>query len=352
MKRKKLWSIVGAASLATTALGAAAYRMIGEPLYTVGEAAARLATTQPLPEAADPQAPWPVGDGIELYHFEAGAGTPALVVSGGPCASPQAPWRAAAALDGDVQLSFYHPRGCGRSTHPIDRPHAGSTYRQMQEVERALGLGAQIADIERIRQLQGRDKLTLVGHSFGALVAALYAAEFPDHVAALIFVAPANLLAAPSDGADLFALVRARLPAAMVGAFDAYMAEYFDFPSLMTKNEQELTAFFARFAPFYAAAAGMPELARPASPTDAGGWMPLASYLSLGQRRDFRPALAGVQVPVLVIHGADDMIPAAESEAFASAFPHATTVAIPGAKHFPFDEQPAAFARAVAAFLR
>jgi pimeloyl-ACP methyl ester carboxylesterase len=45
------------------------------------------------------------------------------------------------------------------------------------------------------------------------------------------------------------------------------------------------------------------------------------------------------------------MIPAADSEAFASYFPQASMTTIPGAKHFPFDEQPAAFAQVVAAFL-
>ena len=41
------------------------------------------------------------------------------------------------------------------------------------------------ATIERIRRILGRDRLTLVGHSFGAFLAAMYAAEFPDRVEAL-----------------------------------------------------------------------------------------------------------------------------------------------------------------------
>jgi pimeloyl-ACP methyl ester carboxylesterase len=51
------------------------------------------------------------------------------------------------------------------------------------------------------------------------------------------------------------------------------------------------------------------------------------------------------------VHGEDDLIPVADSAAFAAAFPHARLVTIPHAGHFPFDEAPAAFAAAVAPFL-
>src|SRR5690349_14951120 len=127
MRRAKLWSIIAGTTLGVTlAAGAAAYHVVGQPMYAVGDAAAQLAASSALPTASDPHAPWQVADGIALHHFAAGAGEPVLVVLGGPCASPREPWRAAAELGGEFQLAFYHQRGCGASTRPIVRPKGGS----------------------------------------------------------------------------------------------------------------------------------------------------------------------------------------------------------------------------------
>ena len=79
-------------------------------------------------------------------------------------------------------------------------------------MDKTLGLGAQIADIERIRQIMGEDQLILVGHSFGGFLAALYAAEFPEHVKALILVAPAEMLVMPPDSGGLYEQVKPLLP--------------------------------------------------------------------------------------------------------------------------------------------
>jgi len=66
----------------------------------------------------------------------------------------------------------------------------------------------------------------------------------------------------------------------------------------------------------------MPEQGRP------GGWMVWAQYVSMGQRHDYSKALADVNVPVLVIHGADDLQSEAASRLYADAFPNAEFVVI------------------------
>ena len=91
--------------------------------------------------------------------------------------------------------------------------------------------------------------------------------------------------------------------------------------------------------------AGFPEQGRP------GGWMVWAQYISLGQRYDLRPALADVNVPVLVIHGAADLQSEAASRMYAEAFPNSEFVVIPEVSHFSFEEQPEEFAQIVANFL-
>jgi pimeloyl-ACP methyl ester carboxylesterase len=58
-----------------------------------------------------------------------------------------------------------------------------------------------------------------------------------------------------------------------------------------------------------------------------------------------------VTAPVLVLHGEKDIQPAQASQAYANLFPHAQFVLIPQAGHFPFDDQPAEFSKAVSSFL-
>jgi proline iminopeptidase len=219
----------------------------------------------------------------------------------------------------------------------------------MQEVEGRLGLAAQVADIERIRRLLGREQLVLVGHSFGALIASLYAAEWPERVAALVLMAPAPLFEMPAGDGDLFALVRGRLTSAQQPEFDRYMEEYFDFPRLLSRDEATLARFFQRFGRYYREAAGT--ALSPASDLEqdvrAGGFMTLGVYLSLGRRHDWTSWMKRVRAHTVVLHGADDLQPRAATERVARALPNARVIEIAGASHFMYDERPAEVAKAL-----
>jgi proline iminopeptidase len=76
-----------------------------------------------------------------------------------------------------------------------------------------------------------------------------------------------------------------------------------------------------------------------------------AQYLSMGQRHDYSKALNDVDIPVLVIHGADDLQSEAASRLYSDAFPNAEFAVIQNASHFSFEEQPEQFARLVGDFL-
>jgi proline iminopeptidase len=329
-----------------------ALRSMGKGLYEVGDVANQMQNTSTSPMASTSQHYWKVDRTTELFHFSQGAGKDLLVIHGGPGFPTDHPWKAAALLGSKYRFQFYHQRGCGLSTHPLDNPPAGNLFQQMTTVESQLGLARQIADIERIRIILGQDKLTLVGHSFGALIAALYASEFPQHVRAMILVSPANLVVFPKAGDDLFTLVGKRLPITMKDEYSSYMKRYFDFPSLFKMNESELSAFYGQFKGFYEAASGdLPQSQSPEAHGVAGGWMPLAVYLSMGQHHDYRSALTKTNAPVLVIHGANDILPESDSHEFASYFKNSSFALIQDAGHFSFDQQPVEFAKVVSTFL-
>ena len=71
----------------------------------------------------------------------------------------------------------------------------------------------------------------------------------------------------------------------------------------------------------------------------------------MGKQHDYSAALARVQAPVLVIHGAEDMQSEAASRLYADAFPNAKFIVIEDASHFAFGEQPDTFAKVVSEFL-
>jgi proline iminopeptidase len=288
---------------------------------------------------------------IELAHFSAGEGRNVLVIHGGPGLPFLQPMSGLEPLTSEFQFHYYDQRGCGESTRPIDRFESPNMYENIKALDQSLGLGAQIADIERIRQILGDEKLILIGHSWGGFLASLYAAEFPEHVEALILISPANTLVMPQPEADsdLFASVRAKLPADQQAEFDAFMQEYMNFNTLFQKSDADLVAMNEEFGRYYVQVADisvqMPPQGRP------GGWMVWGMYMSMGQRHDYRTALEQVTAPVLVIHGADDLQSEAATRMYVDAFSNAEFAVIQNAGHFSFEEQPDQFAAIVKSFL-
>jgi pimeloyl-ACP methyl ester carboxylesterase len=67
---------------------------------------------------------------------------------------------------------------------------------------------------------------------------------------------------------------------------------------------------------------------------------------------DWRPQLANLRVPRLVIHGREDGIPLAGARAWAAGFQDARLLVLSPAGHFPFIERPNEFFPAVDQFLR
>jgi len=346
--RKMIW--IGAITLLVVlaaVAGFAWYWMMG-PMYRPGDVRVGRNVAESLTPPTRPGARWIVAPGIELHHFEEGSGTPILTVHGGPGFPPSAPWAAGRLLAQRYKVVYYHQRGCGLSTRPIASFTDPNQFANMQLLNRTLGLPAQIADVERIRRILSENRLVLMGHSFGALEAALYAAEFPEHVKALVLVAPANLVVMPGKGDDLFGLVRRRLPASMNDEYERYMAEYFDFRAAFKRTEQQSSEFYGRFGKYYFAAVG----AIPSGSNVGGaGYVPLAAYIGMGKHHDYAAALRAVTAPVLVIHGAADLQPESDSRALAAFFPNSRFVAIPGAGHFVFNDRPEEFAAAVRGFL-
>jgi pimeloyl-ACP methyl ester carboxylesterase len=68
------------------------------------------------------------------------------------------------------QIVSYDQRSAGLSTRPVNGHY---------------GLAAQISDLAAVRRWTGAQQITILGHSWGGIPAAVYTATHPDHVAAL-----------------------------------------------------------------------------------------------------------------------------------------------------------------------
>jgi len=351
---KRYWGrILGGICLAAAALTGLMWWMMTEPMYRPGDVRAGRNLSAPLaPPAQVAGDAWQMEPGIALHHFSSGEGRNVLVLHGGPGVPTQAAWPGLERLGEHYRFHYFDQRGCGTSSRPFDRFASRNYYANMLSVEHKLGLGALIADVERVRRITGDDKAIVVGHSFGGLLAALYAAEFPDHVAALVLVDPASVLKMPGPGGDLFTQVRDRLPEAERAGYDRWLKGYFDFGRIFDKSESDLVAEQIQFFEYYRTAAGaaLPVMAE--NTAGIGGWGGRGAFFSLGRRHDWTGALRAVTAPVLVVHGSRDLQPEAASRLYAQAFGNAQFRVIEGASHFPHIDRPEEFAKVVGEFLR
>lgn len=353
----KTFVIIGIVALVAILViaGIVIWNWMQRPLYEPGLVRTGKNLRAPLapPSPSPDRDLWTVENDIKLYHFAEGTGANVLVIHGGPGFPISQPLEGLKPLTGNYRFHYYDQRGCGKSSRPIDRFTSSNYYENMQTLERTLGLSAQIADIERIRRILGEDRLILVGHSFGGFIASMYAAEFPEHIKALILIAPAEMLVMPPESGGLYEQVEPLLPESMKAGYADYLKRYFNFGKLFSQSEAGLAALNSEFIPYYEAAIKSKGFSVPASdmPMDNGGWMVQAMYMSMGQKHDYRAALQSVAAPALVIHGENDLQPEKASRMYAEVLPKAEFQVIKNSSHFPFSEQPEAFARVVSEFL-
>ena len=296
---------------------------------------------------------WEVEPGIKLYHFTRGTGTPVLILHGGPGIASNDPWPGLVPLEAKYSFWYYHQRGSGQSTRPIDRFTSNNYQQNVGLLIRTLGIEAQLADIERIRRSLGVQKLIVIGHSFGGFLAALYAGELPDHVERLVLVAPADLVRFPPADGGLYRRVERLLPAESGPAYKAWLGQFFDYGSIFQRNEAALAKLNAAFFPFWQRAEASLKPTRcadePSDPALVGGWVQPAVFFSMGRKYDYRAPLRRVEAPVLVITGDRDPAGAASVEDY-RAFANIRFQTMPGAGHF-LQQDTTDFPRIVGDFL-
>jgi len=279
------------------------------------------------------------GGGVRLFYRLVGAKPDTVIVlHGGPGFTMEYLARDLTPLTTHHTLLFYDQRGAGRSSLVSDSA--------------ALDGQRFAEDLEAVRRHFGLERVTLLGHSWGAGVAALYASRYPDRIGRLLIV----------DGIPLRrqALVQAwdELAARRDSATRQEMQKWME---LRRANPGDITACHAYYAlwfrPFFADPTAMSRsqgdfcAGTPESRRNKITGVDRYVAASLGSW-DWRPALRQVNAPALVVHGTADPLPPGGGREWAAALPNAQFLLLQGVGHFPYLEAPETFFLAVDTFLR
>jgi proline iminopeptidase len=265
--------------------------------------------------------------GVTLFTRRVGQGPPAVVLHGGPGAHHDYLLPGFDALADGRELLYYDQRGGGRSPVPRDVP---------------VDWTEQVGDLEALREHWGLERLTLVGYSWGGLLAILYALEHRARLERLALVSPAPTWRAARDQFEQVFSRRTLDP-----AFQEARRELRE----SGLRERDPAAFQQRLfalsvAPYFFDPSRAVELTpfRITGRTQQEVWQSLGDY-------DLRPRLPGLRgIPSLIVHGENDPIPI-DAARTAAELLQAELHSLPRCGHVPYVEAFDAFKSLVSGFL-
>jgi len=113
-------------------------------------------------------------NGTKLYYKVVGKGEPFLVIHGGPGLNHKYLFPNLQFLTDRYQLIFYDQRASGRSSLELDT--------------NSVTIDNFIQDIDELRNIFGIEKLNIMAHSWGGLLAMKYAIKHPENTKSLILI--------------------------------------------------------------------------------------------------------------------------------------------------------------------
>jgi proline iminopeptidase len=291
--------------------------------------AALLALTAPHSAAADEAGKTFETGGVKIWYETrgAGAGTPLVLVNGGPGFDHgylhANAWDRMAA---DRKVVFYDQRGNGRSGALADGV--------------PCGLAEQIADLEALRTQLGFETMDLLGHSWGGYLVMAYAARHPERIAHLMIVDSA----APKiqDTAFLFNKIYPETTAredglafaVELGDDKAIADDLHEYMSMIFYSPRHRDAFLARSKDF-----------KYSQKVNRAVWNDL-------QRFDLNPELGKFRFPTLVVTGRYDFnVAPSVAWQIHRAIPGSEFAVFETSGHLPFVEEEDAFVERLKSFL-
>lgn len=276
-----------------------------------------------------------VDDG-RLFFQKFGAGKPIIVLHGGPGLDQSYLLPQMLELAKDHELIFYDQRGSGKSLETsLDSQH--------------INIDKFSQDLEQLSRTLGLEQFILIGHSWGGLLAMDYTIKHPNRVSHLILIS-----SAPAD-------YKGQL--AFAGEFDKRtksikekikpLFHYEDFEKL---DDMEISSLYRMlFAVYFNNFRDSRHLTLEMSKEPAQSGFKVMEEMSktcwINPSTDLFPYLKTLNVPTLVIHGKQDIVPWHTAQEIKEAIPDAKIFYLENCGHFPYIEKPQQFFSAIRRFL-
>src|SRR5271165_7212038 len=165
----------------------------------LGGASALLQAEPPRSNAASPVYPIEEGyvdaHGVLIYYTTVGRGEPLMIVHGGPGASHDYFLPYLLPLARTNKLIFIDERGSGRSE-------------KLEDVKQYT-VENMASDVEAVREALGLGRISLLGHSYGGVLAEAYALKYPEHLSHLVL---ASTFASTKEMNQVLSRIKSQMP--------------------------------------------------------------------------------------------------------------------------------------------
>jgi proline iminopeptidase len=280
----------------------------------------------PVPSTVQPLIDTVAANGVPLFTRTVGAGPDVVVLHGGPGAQHDYLLPQFDALARGRRLRYYDQRGGGQS--PVERD-VPVTWRE------------HVADLLALLDHWSLERATILGYSWGGLLALLFATEHPDRAGRLALVSPAAITQDARDEFERRFAERQRDPRILTARQELQQSGW---------KETDPTAYRARLfelsvAGYFADPANATRLTpfRITGRTQDAVWQSLKGY-------DLRDKVARLTCPALVLHGRHDPIPLASARETARLL-NAPFEVFEHSGHVPYVEEFDRFVAVLDAFL-
>ncbi len=271
-------------------------------------------------------------NGVALWTATQGVGPPVVLCHGGPGIYDYLD-PVAAMIEDLATVYRYDQRGCGRSEQR--EPYDVATF---------------VEDLDALRAHWGHDAWTVVGHSWGATLALLYAVRYPERTERLVYISgtginpawhgdyrrarEARLLPAARDRLRRLEEERTVATGAELDRINAERITLLEATEYYDATRFEELPRYDRFPVNYALNAALND---EMNGLEDSGALPTQ--------------VARIAAPTLVLDGEADLRPRWARARIAELIPNGRHLTIEQAGHEPWVEQPEATARALRQFL-
>lgn len=267
-------------------------------------------------------------DGCRLWVTRTGSGPPVVFCHGGPGL-----WDMAADIAemiGDIATVVrWDQRGGGRSQRR--GPYSVARFTR---------------DLDVVRQHFALERMTVLGHSWGAQLGLRYALDHPDRVSALVYL----------SGTGLGRVWHPHYKQTLRERLDDQCLRFDELSALAdpTSDQQRELAVLRWSTDFADRAAGARNAQRMATPWFAINLecsQAINAEVKTWSEEELWAACRNLAVPTLILDGEDDPRLRSAVDSLEQALPDVTRTTIPDAGHLPWMEQPEPFRAALRSFL-